>query len=261
MNMIFALALLIVSQSVIAAPYYRFWRGEKLAQLSETTYMKSMAKDFLPMAPKLFPHLESYLVAMPAVGTGVDEVALLAYTNEEDYVRGRATAEGTAYSNAHWEIFERATSSSLVPEALVGKVTANKSYDLLKTSLDWSKGHSTFFIGKKRGSLSTEKFLAGLDAHVREFRQGFKSLGLKGYVILVTEDREYAWMNWESEAHATKAFATKLGVKVRADAGELMETLQWSGLTKFGNSLKRNQAVFVKTSRTSTSPYLAPLSH
>jgi hypothetical protein len=247
MNMIFALALLIVSQSVIAAPYYRFWRGEKLAQLNETTYMKTMAKDFLPMAPKLFPHLKSYLVAMPEVGVGVDEVALLAYTNEEDYFRGRATAEGTAYSNAHWEIFERATSSSLVPEVLEGKVAANKSYDLLKTTPDWSKGYSTFFIGKKRSILSTEKFLAGLDAHVREFRQGFQPMGLKGYVILVTEDREYAWMSWESEAHANKAFATQLGAKVQKDAGELMEMLQWSGLTKFGNSLKRNHAYFVQT--------------
>ena len=247
MKFTIALALLITSQTVLAAPYYRFWRGSKLPQMPEQSYLATMAKDFLPLAPKLFPHLQSYLVAVPATGLGVDEVALLAYTNEEDYVRGRATAEGRAYGDAHWDIFERQNSVSLVPETLVGKLTSNKAYDLLKTDLNWGKGHTTFFIGKKKSSISTQQFSTGLDAHVRTVRQGFVPMGLKGYVILVTEDREYALMNWESEAKASKAFSTKFGNNVSTEASQLMETLQWSPLTKFQNSIQRNKAYYVET--------------
>ena len=159
MKIMTTLLLLVTIQSVSAAPYYRFWRGQKLTQLSEKTYMDKLMKDFIPQAPKLFPHLTSYLVAVPPAATGIDEVALLAYTNEEDYIRGRSTSEGAAYGDAHWELFERENSKSLVPKVLDVKVEANQAYDLINKNVDWAKGVTFFYMGKKKSHLATVDYL------------------------------------------------------------------------------------------------------
>lgn len=249
MKRLLLLTVLLTTQSVIAAPYYRFWRGEKLKQMPEITYMNRMAKDFVPMAPKLFPALDSYLVAIPPKGLGVDEVALLAYTNEEEYLSGRSTQEGRGYSDAHWELFERENSKSLVPGILDDKVEANKAYDLLNTNPDWSQGETYFFMGKKKDNLSTVDFLSQVDKHVRSVRKGFSPVGMKGYVVLITEDREYAWINWDSKASADKAYASAFGKSAMAEASQLMDILQWSTTSKFENKLKRGGAVHVNTKR------------
>lgn len=249
MKIMTTLLMLITIQSVSAAPYYRFWRGQKLPQLTEKTYMDKMMKDFIPQAPKLFPHLTSYLVAIPPKEIGVDEVALLAYTNEEDYIRGRATAEGTAYSNAHWELFERENSKSLVPKLLDGKIEANQAYDLINKDVDWSKGTTFFYMGKKKTHLTTAEYLKQLDSHVKKVSKGFRPMGMKGYVILITEDMEYAWINWNSEESAKKGYASPFGINVMNEAAGLMDIIQWSQTSKFNKKLLRSDAYHVTTQK------------
>ncbi len=246
MKTIFLLALLGLTDAALAQRYYRFFRGVKLQQLPESAYLGNMARDFVPLAPRLFPHLENYLVAIPARETGVDEVALLSYTSEEAYLRGRATPLGKGYGDAHWTVFEQSESGSLVPEELRGPLQANRAYDLIGKKLDWSRGYTNFFIGEKKAGLSSEAFLRGLDQHVRKVRHFFRGAGLLGYVIIATPDREYAFMNWESKSHADYAMAHPAGKLVRAEAESLMKTLNWTVSERFQGRLSRNQTYTVK---------------
>lgn len=237
--------VLLFSQTILATPYYRFYRGVKLPQLQENAYLKEMAQNFVPLAPQLFPHLQNYLVAIPANKTGVDEVALLSYTSEEAYIQGRSTAEGRAYGDAHWTVFEQSKSGSLVPEVLK-TIEANKAYDVLQTDVDWSKGYTTFYIGEKLPNLSPESFLQGLDVHVKRVRSYFSRAGLKGYVIITTPDREYAFMNWESKRHVDYAFSKPEGKIVLGEANRLMKTLNYTESGWFQGKLLRDQTYTVK---------------
>lgn len=246
MKLITALTALLIIQTASAAPYYRFWRGEKLRHLNESRFMNILARDFMPQAPKLFPHLESYLVSVPPIGTGVDEVALLAYTNEEEYLRARNTPEGRGYGDAHWEIFERETSKSLVPKPLIGRIEAENAYDVLNRDVQWEKGATFFYMGERREGLSTSHYLREIDKHVKAMRKEFGGRGMNGYVILVTEDREYAWMNFDSENQAKRLFASPAGRRLSHQAGSLMKTVLWTKNEAFKRRAARGGAYTVK---------------
>lgn len=71
-------------------------------------------------------------------------------------------------------------------------------------------------------------------------------MGMKGYVIIVTEDMEYAWINWDSLANAKRAYGSDFGINVVNEASEMMRTIQWTRTTFFKDNLFRNKAYFVK---------------
>lgn len=232
--------LITISQVTFAAPnagYYRVWQGFKLDTLS-TAQFQNQLPDFMNATTSLYrDSLNQYLVALPPIHKPEfvpDEFALVALPDEETYRAIRATPEGKAYSEAHWQIFEKSKSKSLpldtqIPNPLV----AGRSYDLIGGSNDWGTGSTTFFLGLRKHGVSNEQFLKRLSEHVQLVAQSLQPLGLRGYIVIADDNYEAAYMNWVSTEAMNYAFTTPEGKAVASDAAAILDTLQWTPQVAF----------------------------
>ena len=144
-----------------AAPFYRFWRGYKKAELSKEDFQKAIAKTFVSATVE-YGAGKSLIAYIPAIPQQIedsanilipDEVALVVYDSKENYEALRATPMGKAYGDLHWNYFVRApqdpalpvpanASKSAVPEAFTENTILEngKAYDLLQSTPQWQKG-------------------------------------------------------------------------------------------------------------------------
>jgi hypothetical protein len=70
------------------------------------------------------------------------------------------------------------------------------------------------------------------------YKRAFAKRGLKGYVVVATDDWEIAWMNWESEQAMSAAMDSPEGKRIVEDAGKWMATAQWSTAGAFAGKVK-----------------------
>lgn len=236
---------LLFAQQLYAAEignYIRIFRGFKLPTLSQSDLLTKLPT-FMNRTTELYGVvLNNYQVALPPTEHPEfipDEIALLTYSSEEDYMRIRNTDEGRAYGAAHWEIFNRETSRSIVPESMERipeSLETRKAYDFSGKKIDWSQGHNTFFIGLRKNKFSAERFLERLRFHVTLAQAAFSGLGLRGYIVITDDNYEMAFMNWDSEKNMLRAFDTLNGARVAQDAQEIFDSLQWNGNSKFNGT-------------------------
>lgn len=222
-----------------AAPYYRVFRGVKRGDVSSGDFLQALGMRFIPAAPQA--HAGNGLVAyLPAVtrvdGSSPDEFAIVVYRSEEAYVKARATPEGKAYSDLHWDLFdrERTRSGKAVPWA--GEGNPDQPYDVLNRPVDWQKGYSTFFFGRRKPEVSPEAFVRWLPTHVNRVASAFDSggdSGLRGYVLVFTPDWEIAYQNWDSEQAMKDAFQREAGRAIVEDASPRMASEQFSAAVPF----------------------------
>lgn len=218
-------------------PYYRFYRGYKKADVSDQDFVRIMNERFVPAAAAT--HQKNGLVAyMPAMLPNVsvrlqdalpDEVAIVAYESKEVYDLAKATPEGQVYAEMHNELFTP-TSKSLVPLPMTSDTTelvADTAYDMINLPIDWQRGVTTFYFGVRKSHVSTEDFKAALYDHVHLVTEKMQRRGLNGYLVLVADDYEIAFMHWSSQEAMDAAFATADGALVGADAAKIMDTQMW----------------------------------
>ena len=222
------------------AGYYRVWQGFKKSEFSSPVFQERLPAFMNATVAVYGSLLNNYLVVVPPSEKPAfipDEFALVALRSEADYQRVRATPEGKAYGESHWELFARENSKSAPYvnyfPAEPNSLESNKAYDLVGAPVDWQAGHTTFFLGLRKGFLSRTAFLARLSQHVKLAANSFRSMGLKGFVLIAHEDYEAAYMNWESKEAMLAAFGTAAGANVQKDAAEIMDTLQWSEAEAF----------------------------
>lgn len=235
--------LMIAASIASAAPtagYYRVWQGFKRSSVTTEKFNDNLPA-FMNWTVSLYGEtLNQYIVGMPPVEKPSfipDEFALIALSDEASYKKIRATTEGQAYGEAHWQIFEKETSKSAplnisIPAALV----PGQSYDMIGTPVNWNGGYTVFFIGVRRSDVSVENFLSHLAEHVIFVTETFRPMGLTGYIAIANENYEVAYMNWESKEAADAAFDTMLGDAVRKDAEAMMTFLQFTELKPFNGS-------------------------
>jgi len=191
--------LALVSQTVFAAPYYRFWRGTKLSGLDEEGFRKGLNQVFVPKTvevgkgkgllsylPVLSPRRSSRPAGLP------DEVALVTYSSEDSYQRIRSTPAGKAYSDLHWKYFSKDESRSLVPTRFDESIKNDAAYDVLYSDKDWQGGHATYRLSSVKGDIET------LESYLRTAREKSKSLGLLSYIVVVTKNYLYEYQLWDS---------------------------------------------------------------
>lgn len=209
------------------ATYYRAWQG--FAKEGPAPMLSSLPS-FMSATIDLYAKnqaLSNYFVIIPPANSPAflpHELALVSLTTEADYRRIRATAEGEAYSAAHWDIFDRATSAS-APMQNFGEapLVSNTAYNVLGKPVDWSKGVSFAFVGLRKNKLSPSEFLNRLKKHVSEVAAYMEPMGLRGYIIIANDNYEVAYMNWESE-EARLAIINSAGAQtIFADAGDMMD--------------------------------------
>ncbi len=235
-----------------SAPLYRFWRGFEKPGVEN--FHQILGDRFIPAAPETHAKngLEAYLVVTPKEDHSdviPDEYALVVYESQEAYQKAKATPEGVAYADMHWEIFEKETSASLVPinySALSHKrIELNKAYDILALPVDWQRGYSTFYVGIKRPHISPGQFSDRLTNHVADVISAFSSQGLNAYVMMASDRYEIAYQNWTSKDAFEKAMR-KNGGPIATDASEFMDLDMFLGARDFDNSIGHHDFVNVK---------------
>ena len=120
--------------SAWADPYHRFWRGTKLAELSDDDFVNGLNQTFIPETIQTGA-TKGLFAYQPVLVQGnahllPDEVALVSYRDEASYDAIRSTQEGQDYSALHWKYFDKSKSMSLVPEHYSGVLVFEHAYDL-----------------------------------------------------------------------------------------------------------------------------------
>jgi len=261
---VFAVCLggLLAGPVLAEPPFYRFWRGFKREDLPAAEFHRRLVGEFMPATVKTHGHegLQAYLVALPpapppASCTRIvpDEIALVAYESEDTYRRLTQTPHGKAYQQKHWEIFAKGVSKSLVPRPfdLVTRreFKAEQAFDVLGTPVDWQQGVTAFFLGFRKTSLRPDFFHDALYKHVRYVRSAFAPLGLKGYLVLVTNDSEIALLNWESKEAMDRAMAGPSGQAMVRDAQGILDFHMYQFDREFDGSMKIGEFVNVRFQR------------
>jgi hypothetical protein len=220
----------------LAAPkagFFRVWRGFRRPDLDDRSFLAKLAP-FMKATTDLYGRelLSNYLVALPPEKRPAQvpaEFALVALESEAGYRAVRATPAGQAYTEAHWELFDRENSkSAALVMGLPERLEAGTAYDLSLEALDWREGENLFFLGTRKAGFSEEAFLARLRTHLDLVVRELRPLGLRGYIVLAEGGYEAAFLNWESEEARLRAFEGAAGPRVMADAAEFMDGLQYS---------------------------------
>lgn len=231
------------------ATYYRFWQGFKKADLTHAQFLNGLP-DFVTKAPSLYANygLSNYIVLMPPSQKPSfipDEFALLAFDSEQSYRAARATPEGKQYGDDHWTLFDKNISKSADMLSFTGGITSlqpNAAYNIIGKPVDLAKGVTFAFVGLRKPEISKPNFLRAMASHVRLVAKTLGPKGLKGYLILATEEYEIAYMVWESQAHADAAFASPEGALVQADANKSLNLLIWKKAASYtGGSISDNE--------------------
>jgi hypothetical protein len=248
------LAVSSVSAQAASAPYYRFFRGVKRAELTEAQFLKALSEKFIPALPEIFGKigLSGYLPVVPPLLKPAgfpDEIALVAYESEAVYQKIRATPQGIAYGNMHWQIFDKNLTQPGAAVALPANLAVLQSgvaYDVVNQPLDWQAGYTTFYIGTRKPVVPSAEFLPWLTHHVRQFSQSFARIGLRGYVMLGTEDYEIAFVNWDSKPAFDRAMSSPFGKPIFDEAGKYLDTRMFQGTTDFAGRAEPGQAYLVR---------------
>ena len=238
-------------------PIYRVFRGMKRADVAKDAFYEDLATRFIPAAPKthggkgLVAYLPAVAPATAPAGTP-DEIAIVVYASEAVYQERRATPEGKAYGDMHWELFDRPASKS---DTAVGwtkngpALAPNVPVDMFEAPTDWQCGHSVVYVGQRKKDVAPAAFLAKLSQHVARNKATFGPLGMRGYVVVASEDREIAWTNWSSKGAMTRAFASEAGKAAVAFGGAFLDTVQWTDAAPFKGAVAPGQAFNVKFPR------------
>lgn len=187
------LAILAQSFTADAAPYYRFWRGWKLPQLSTQAFQQGLNQSLLPQTVVVGGGrgLVGYLPFLYPAQSPAElpqEVALVVYESEQAYQAIRSTPEGQAYGDLHWKFFDKPRGSgSVVPEPYVGKIENGKAYDVLLSAADWRQGHGIFLTSRIHGDIRP---------YIDSLRRDFARKGLISALFLVQGDTLYEYQLW-----------------------------------------------------------------
>lgn len=178
-----------------AAPFYRFWRGWKIDNLSRVQFQNGLNTGFLSTTVQVGQGkgLVGYLpVLLPETNPALqlpDEMALVIYSNEASYQAIRNTPEGKAYSDLHWTLFDKNKGSkSLQPEAYQGRTESEHAYDILQSNADWKQGHVVFI---------TSQIKADIRPYLNTMATGFSKRGLLSYLILIQGNILYEYQLWK----------------------------------------------------------------
>ena len=204
------------------APYYRFWRGFKRIDISYPNFVSGLNKVFVPATTEngAGKGLIAYLPVLPPLGKTdasekitifPDEVALVVYRDEQSYKKIGATPAGIAYTQSHWNYFERAKSSSKVPGLYSGAVAFDQAYDLLGGGVDWRSGVSRVAFYPRETNVGDYEYLLSVKRNLDWMQNKTKSRsGIRAMVALVAHDYIIIFQNTRTGVEALKLDDTAL---------------------------------------------------
>lgn len=232
--MITTLLLISVFSASAEATYYRFWRGKKLPAMSSGQFLSDLNEKLLPATGELMTspaQLRSYHPVTPNQNLTArfdlpDEFALLEYESKEAYQAYRSTAEGKAYGDLHWLMFDKNNSKSLEPAPYQGTVALEQAYDLYGRGADWEQGVAYIRIYQRQLGISDEEFLE----KVRHYFDYLHRSQATAVVALISQNQvlEYSLWSLEADEMVPKTSSSILpGIKVMASQLEKKNQLRF----------------------------------
>lgn len=240
------------AQAIETAAYFRVWQGFSKPTLSPDQFLNELPA-FMKETVELYREraLNNYIVVIPPANKPAfipDELALVALSSKENYDAIRKTPEGQAYSNRHWDVFNKDNSKSAAminyklqkPAGLVH----NTAYDMLGNEINWARGYNVAFIGTKKQGLSSAEFLQHLQKHIELAKSVMEPQGLLGYIVIANDQYEVAYLNWTSKSAHDLAAQSSGGEAVFADAQKFMDVLMYQEALTFqaGQAVSAGQA-------------------
>lgn len=202
--------LLTAHFSAQAAPMVRFWRGYQLETLAHDQFLDGLNRKFIPWTASLGTERTGMVGYLPAVsrqhgGDRVpEEFALVVYSSEAKYREFRATPAGQAYSEGHWEYFDKTLSHSAVAEPFQRQVAAGKAYALTGYSGRWDVGYARFTLFRRANSGNDAEIVAWLSQQNVEGVDE-EGRGHLGRIVLVEANFIAAYDLWSSrEAYSAR---------------------------------------------------------
>ncbi|MFT6067724.1 MAG: hypothetical protein ACJAT2_001903 [Bacteriovoracaceae bacterium] len=195
--------LFFISSFAEATPYYRFWRGHKKPEISNSLFQSGLNSQVIPKTIRLGSGngMIGYLPAIPSSngpkGTP-EEVALIIYKSKAHYKKYLSSEEGKKLGEVQNNYYRKGLSNSKAPQRFLGKVKIGKAYELLQSSHNWSQGHSVLTTRVKRRNSETSEYLKSIEALLSGSRN-YKKRGLQQMIILVSDELTYAYTLWDSK--------------------------------------------------------------
>lgn len=166
-----------------SASYHRFWIGYRTPEVTSAQFSKGMNEVFFQKTIKSgkgkgLIGYQPYLIKKNDIFP--DEIALVTYESEAKYQEIRATPEGKAYSEMHWDYFVKEKSKSIVSEPLKDALGIDASYELNPEFKDIQTAHTAvyFYVIKNPERLVSLK---------KEFERLKKNKHVLDSVLLVKE--------------------------------------------------------------------------
>lgn len=196
-----------VPQQFKKANYFRVWQG-----FSKNTpeQMLSVLPAFMTATVDLYVKnkaLSNYIVIIPPKESPhyiPHELALVALSSESDYRRIRETAEGKAYSDAHWDVFNRENSKSAPLKKIADlkseeALISNTAYEILPTPINWAQGVNHIEIRTRREALAPDVYLKNLKSRLQRIQEFGSYVGVQGCIVIANENYEVIYTNWKSQ--------------------------------------------------------------
>lgn len=187
--------------------FKRFWRGYQKTDLTSFDFLDKINTRIVPATRELFSKPSGLLSYHPVVTNSqalvpsslvAEEYAFLQYTDEETYRTFRATPDGVAYTDVHWELFDKDRSKSAIVEPFVGKIENTHAYDLIAKEVDWKKGDTLFSIYVRKSGISDLDYHQSLSNFFSDSRSLATGWGLRASIVLVMPDHVALYENWKS---------------------------------------------------------------
>lgn len=220
------------------ATYYRFWQGFKLPATTQKNFEAAMP-DYIDGTLSLYKGkgLNTYLAALPPAPAPApapkrvalpDSFGLIGFNNQASYDAVMASTEGIDFNAAQWSLFDQ-TKTTDVPvvnfdplDTTLVELKANVAYNVLGGSTNWCSGLNLFYIGTRKSDVTPVEFRTMMATHLRTMLKTFKKTDLTGYVVLVTDDYEIAYMQWKNKLTLQSAYTSPAGKIAEKETDDVM---------------------------------------
>ena len=208
------------------APYYRFWHGKRLANLSTAAFLDDLRR-FIVATTEVGEGvaLVSYvpvLTPVPGPLAQWTETALVAYDSEVAYHKLMSSPKGRKYEHSHWNLFNESQSSSHVPPAaplLASQqpLAIGNATDVLGgTTLWYTQGTAAYLVVHNRTAGSSDAvYQVGVNGYIRGLAAavgaGSNSSPLLSWVVRLDEDAVYEYQLWDGPDSRAQALSTAAG--------------------------------------------------
>jgi hypothetical protein len=244
-NVTFLLFLLSTSSIAASTTGYHFWYGYKKTDFSIHDYLKEF-NYFMNNTLNLnqLQQQKKILVAIPPKNAPSFIPHHFVMVNSDNRFFYNLFNRGNGYNDysveysikRHWNDFNLNEFKPLAFKNYfqdnIANLKNNHVYDFFSTKLDWSQGHTMFFIGLKNSNLDHLTYLKKIKKHLELVVKSLKKHGLQGFIVITNKNYTVAYLNWKSRMSMGLAYNTPDGMAVLKSSKSVHTTLMYKEMHK-----------------------------